>query len=66
MILINKFQAKVNEGSYKPCYWARGLDNPPFIFRAVISIGSGARTRFIRRYVRAPSHTLISMPLTYK
>ena len=56
MILINKFQAKVNEGSYKPCHWARGLDYPPLIFRAVIFIGSGARTRFIRRYVRAQSH----------
>jgi len=68
MILINKFQAKVNEGSYKPCYWARALDYPPFIFRAVISIGSGARTRFIRRYVCAHSHhatDLQAMSLNY-
>jgi len=26
MISINKFWASINEGSYKPCYWARALD----------------------------------------
>ena len=40
----------------------------PFIFRAVILIGPGTRTRFMRRYVRAQSHADIHfiMPLTYK
>jgi len=40
----------------------------PFIFRAVILIGPGTRTRFMRRYVRAQSHADFHfiMPLTYK
>ena len=40
----------------------------PFIFRAVILIGPGTRTRFMRRYVRAQSHADLRfiMPLTHK